>query len=182
MRRWSAVIRPLSFLLSFSLFSPSQFRFSQFLCSFKGHEPFADSYAAFIATLRKSFAVSNEAPIPDNIFLSLPIIPGHPVVFRESVQTDLHKNATKRRSSKRIWSMWTPKNGGFWRRSNSQQWASQNRSNVNAQKWISLAPYLLSGRSMWTHKNGRFSLRFCAKTESCERVDLMQQKRIITKK
>ena len=34
---------------------------------------------------------------------------------------------------------------------------------------------------MRTHKNGDFFLRFCTKTEQCERVASMQQKRILTK-
>ena len=79
MERAGSVNR-LTFLLSFSLFCPSQFHFSQFLRSSKRHESFAVSYAAFFSRLRISFAVSYAAPIPDNLLLSLPIIPGLPVM------------------------------------------------------------------------------------------------------
>ena len=46
---------------------------------------FCSSFAAsrtaspFISRLRKSIAVSCAAPIPDHLFLTLPIIPGLPV-------------------------------------------------------------------------------------------------------
>ena len=51
---------------------------------------------------------------------------------------------------------------------------------MNAQKRMYFAAFLLSGRSVRTHKNGGFSLRICTKSEQCERVALMQQKRELT--
>ena len=53
---------------------------------------------------------------------------------------------------------------------------------MNAQKRMFLAAFLLSDRSVGTHKNGGFFLCFCTETEQCERVASMQQKRILTKK
>ena len=56
------------FLLSFSLFSPSQFRFSQFLRSSTPYESFAASISRLRKRLRKSFAVSYGTPILENLY------------------------------------------------------------------------------------------------------------------
>ena len=78
-------------------------------------------------------------------------------------KVNIHKN---RGFWKRFWSMWTHKNGGFWKRSNIQQWASQKWSNVNAQKRMFFAAFLLSGRSVWTHKKEVFLFVFVQKQSS----------------
>ena len=44
------------------------------------HESFAVFFTACISRLCKSFAVSYAAPITDNLFFCLPVIPGLPVI------------------------------------------------------------------------------------------------------
>ena len=66
------------------LFSPSQFRFSQFSCSSTRYEFFSVSYAAFMSRLHKSFQFPTQLLFQTIDYFSLPVISWLPVLYPES--------------------------------------------------------------------------------------------------